>query len=204
MPIMKIYIEIINQILLILGLDYRTLRDELQAGSRLPNPTYSTPKISHMIQTCWLADPIERPTFTKIRETLKQSGTTGFDPDHENRNEGYLTILPENNLRIQYKKIQECNPLYRNKDEIDTADNVVAFEPEFPTETSQYGSYPYLKVSTSVRTTITQLNSTSTYQHSILNYTIPRQSSVQSEKNEECPLNKEIRASNEVEMGDVF
>ena len=75
-------------------MDYRTLRDELLAGARLPNPTYSTPKISHLIQTCWLADPIERPTFTKIKRKLRESGNKGLDPDTDDTDYRYLKVLP--------------------------------------------------------------------------------------------------------------
>ena len=72
---MSFHITLLNSMTTcdLIGLDYRTLRDELQAGSRLPSPTYGTQNMSHLIQTCWLADPIERPSFTKIKSQLQQS-----------------------------------------------------------------------------------------------------------------------------------
>ena len=92
-------------------MDYRTLRDELQAGSRLPSPTYSTPKMSHLIQTCWLADPIERPTFTKIKNQLHQSSDiSAYDVDRKNND--YLTVLSDDSMYKQYKLIQESNPMF--------------------------------------------------------------------------------------------
>ena len=97
---------------LTIGLDYRTLRDELQAGARLPNPTYSSPKISHLIQTCWLADPIERPTFTKIKSQLRQSSEISISNIDRVDND-YLTLLSDNSMYRQYKMIQESNLFHK-------------------------------------------------------------------------------------------
>ena len=98
-----------------IGLDYRTLRDELQAGSRLPSPTYGTPKMSHLIQTCWLADPIERPSFTKIKGQLQQSSDISASVVDSKHND-YLTILPDNSMYNQFKMIQESNPLFKKEE----------------------------------------------------------------------------------------
>ena len=100
-----------HYILIYLGIDYQTLRDELLAGSRLPSPTFSVRKISHLIQTCWLADPIERPSFTKIKEQLFQSCPV-LSRDSENDTTYYLSILSDNSMHDQYKQIQEANPMF--------------------------------------------------------------------------------------------
>ena len=96
-----------------LGIDYRTLRDELVAGSRLPSPSFSVPKISHLIQTCWLADPIERPSFTKIKEQLFQSCPV-FNEASGNDTTYYLSMLSDNSMHVQYKQIQESNPMFES------------------------------------------------------------------------------------------
>ena len=169
-------------------MDYRTLRDELQAGSRLPNPTYSTPKISHLIQTCWLADPIERPTFSKLKNNLRESGNNGFDPDFDSRDYRYLTVLPSNAMRNQYKKIQECNPLYKVQETFDIDDKTITIENGSTATSSPCTSYPYLRASTSANTTITDLNTTSTYQNSTLSYSIPSDKKDSPKWNEAVPL----------------
>ena len=122
----------IHRIPTYLGIDYQTLRDELLAGSRLPSPSFSVPKISHLIQTCWLADPIERPSFTKIKEQLLQSCPV-LSRDSENDTSYYLAILSDNSMRDQYKKIQESNPMFEyingddnNEDSTDDETMVIA------------------------------------------------------------------------------
>ena len=186
-------------------MDYRTLRDELQAGSRLPNPTYSTPEISHLIQTCWLADPMERPTFTKIKEKLKQSGGSGFDRDKNSEKCRYLGILPDTSMHKQYKMIQECNPLYKPNDDLDADDGLNTIQQISSLSTSPYDSNLYSKASTSCNTAVTNLNSTSTYQNSLLGYMIPRDPNYAFRKKEDRPLLGKSLAVNEDEiMDEVF
>ena len=122
----------IHRIPTYLGIDYQTLRDELLAGSRLPSPSFSVHKISHLIQTCWLADPIERPSFTKIKEQLLQSCPV-LSRDSENDTSYYLAILSDNSMRDQYKMIQESNPMFEcingddnNEDSTDDETMVIA------------------------------------------------------------------------------
>ena len=183
-------------------MDYRTLRDELQAGSRLPNPTYSTPEISHLIQTCWLADPMERPTFTKIKEILKQSGRSGFDRDTDNAKCRYLNIVPDSSMHKQYKMIQECNPLYNTNDDLDTDDGLITIQQISSLSTSPCDSNLYSKASTSSNTVVTNLNSTSTYQNSVLSYMIPRDPNYTFRKNEDRPLLGKSLAVNEDDIID--
>ena len=183
-------------------MDYRTLRDELLAGARLPNPTYSTPKISHLIQTCWLADPIERPTFTKIKRKLRESRNKGVDPDTDDADYRYLTVLPTSAMRNQYKMIQESNPLYKVNENMDADDCTDMIEHVSSAGASPSESHPYLVASISAQTTITDLNSISTYQNSLLNYSNSRHQNTSLKNNEDCPLLMIIPTNNEVEIND--
>ena len=183
-------------------MDYRTLRDELLAGARLPNPTYSTPKISHLIQTCWLADPIERPTFTKIKRKLRESGNKGLDPDTDDTDYRYLKVLSSSAMRNQYKMIQESNPLYNVKENNDADDCTDMNEHVSSSGASPCESHPYLVTSISAQTNITDLNSISTYQNSLLNYSNSRHQNTSMKNNEDCPLLTIMPANNEDEMND--
>ena len=143
-------------------MDYQTLRNELLAGSRLPNPTYSSPKISHLIQTCWLADPIERPTFTKIKENLHNSCPI-LNPDAKQGPNYYLSLKSDDDaMHIQYKMIQQCNPMFEKREDV----------PNKPTQSTQGASYSYFESKPSDVTNITTLNSTSN-EADVLNYVDP-------------------------------
>ena len=89
------------------GIDSRTLLRELQSGMRLPNPTLSTPNISHIMQSCWLADPTERPTFSKTREALFDE--LQRETEKHNSYQDYLSRLVSNVGHKQYKSIRETN-----------------------------------------------------------------------------------------------
>ena len=193
---------IVDCVSYLIGMDYRTLRDELQAGSRLPNPTYSTPEISHLIQTCWLADPMERPTFTKLKERLMQSGRSGFDKDKDNTKCRYLCILPDSSMYKQYKMIQECNPLFKTNEDLDTDDSLITIQQISSLSASPCDSNLYSKASTSSNTAFTNLNSTSTYQNSVLSYMIPRDPNYSFRKNEDRPLLGKTHAVNEDDIID--
>ena len=89
------------------GIDTRTLLSELQSGMRLPNPTLSPPNISHIMQSCWLADPTERPTYSKTKDALFDE----LQRETENRNnyQDYLSRLESDVGQKQYKSIRETN-----------------------------------------------------------------------------------------------
>ena len=139
-------------------MDSQTLRDELLAGARLPSPTYGNPKLSHLIQTCWLADPIERPTFTKIKENLKQAcQITTKNLYTESKSTDYLSLLSDfsSQMHKQYKMIQESNPLY----ELDKPDlHFNADEDDNKGIRTPYsdsgGSYSYFEENTPVKSVI--------------------------------------------------
>ena len=152
-------------------MDYRTLRDELQAGARLPNPTYSTPKISHLIQTCWLADPIERPSFTKIKTQLHQSSEISISNVDRTDND-YLTLLSDNSMYRQYKMIQESNPLFKKEE--NNRSNCANTNGAADSEATYIaGSYPYLEITRSELTTYTDASSTPLNQNTVFNYDTP-------------------------------
>ena len=154
-------------------MDYRTLRDELQAGSRLPSPTYGTPKVSHLIQTCWLADPIERPSFTKIKSQLQQSLDISVSAvDHKNND--YLKILSDNSMYNQFKMIQESNPMFKKEGRDDQKTNAHSNEQESPEAPISSASYPYFEVSRSEMTTYTYASSTPMAQNNVFNNDVPK------------------------------
>ena len=142
-------------------MDSHTLRDELLAGARLPSPTYGNPKLSHLIQTCWLADPIERPTFTRIKESLKQAcQNTTKNLYTESKSSDYLSLLSDfsSQMHKQYKMIQESNPLY----ELEKPDlHVIADEDHNKGVRTPYsdsgGSYSYFEENTPVKSVIADI-----------------------------------------------
>ena len=89
------------------GIDTSTLLKELQSGLRLPNPTLSPPNISHIMQSCWLADPTERPTFSKTRDALFKE--LQHETEKRNNYQDYLSRLESGLGEKQYKSIRETN-----------------------------------------------------------------------------------------------
>ena len=156
-----------------IGLDYRTLRDELQAGSRLPSPTYGTPKMSHLIQTCWLADPIERPSFTKIKSQLQQSLDVSASAA-DRKNNDYLKILSDNSLYNQFKMIQESNPMFKKEERDYQNTDAHSNEQESPEDPTLSVSYPYFEISRSEMTTYTYASSTPMAQNNAFNNDVPK------------------------------
>ena len=172
-------------------MDYQTLRSELLAGSRLPNPTYSTPKISHLIQTCWLADPIERPTFTKIKEQLQQSCEV-LSSEADKGTNYYLALLSDSSMRNQYQQIQKCNPMFEKKDEENQGTTAGS-----SAQTSG-SSYPYFEIQSSERTVLTEVNSISTQGGDMLNYvdTMKEYTALGSSMDEQLPCLPKSSKSN--------
>ena len=89
------------------GIDASTLLKELQSGMRLPNATLSTPNISHIMQSCWLADATERPSFSKTREALFDE--LQRETKKLNNYQDYLSRLESDLGKIQYKSIRQTN-----------------------------------------------------------------------------------------------
>ena len=94
-----------------LGIDYVTLREELLNGMRLNRPFLSTPKVSHILQTCWLAEPDARPSFANIKRLLLEDDK--FPRNLVKKNHGYYQVPKEKIvMHSQYRSIQKCHPLF--------------------------------------------------------------------------------------------
>ena len=119
---MRIKIYCFGQYLIFIGIDYQELKQELLGGFRLSNPNYSPPEISHMIQTCWLPDPNERPTFTTLKQITWESLST-CNRDGCNASQFSFTSSTNDEMHTRYKTIRNCNHVYQrhknlgNKDE---------------------------------------------------------------------------------------
>ena len=90
------------------GIRQDELRSELLSGMRLPSPMLSSPNISHLMQSCWLADPTERPSFLRIEQVLFHELQQERE-NVDNNSQYYLSLLELNEGRNQYKSIKECN-----------------------------------------------------------------------------------------------
>ena len=109
----------------ILGMNSQTLLHDLVAGMRLPSPIASTPRISHLIQTCWLAAPTERPSFSKIKQVIYDE-LLDAKKDSVQNVEDYLLMLRYNEGQTQYKAIKSCNSYsQRQYEHISTEINVI-------------------------------------------------------------------------------
>ena len=81
---------------------------------RLNHPFLATPKVSHMLQTCWLAEPNARPSFSKIKELLLEDDL--FPKSLVKKHKGFYQVPKEEIAMLsQYKSIQKCHPLYVRK-----------------------------------------------------------------------------------------
>ena len=83
-------------------------------GFRLSNPNYSPAEISHMVQTCWLPDPNERPTFTMLKQTSWQV-LSSFDTHDSSANPTPFTINKNDEMLTRYKQIKSCNPVVQRQ-----------------------------------------------------------------------------------------
>ena len=75
-----------------------------------------------MIQTCWLPDPNERPTFTTLKQITYESLSTCIRTEC-NASNFTFTSSTNDEMHTRYKMIKNCNPVYQkqnnsgNKDE---------------------------------------------------------------------------------------
>ena len=90
------------------------MKYELLTGFRLSNPNYSPAEISHMVQTCWLPDPNERPTFTMLKQTSWQV-LSSFDPHETSDNPTSFSINTNDEMLTRYKQIKSCNPVVQRQ-----------------------------------------------------------------------------------------
>ena len=88
-----------------------TLREELLNGMRLNHPFLSTPKVSHILQTCWLAEPDARPSFSNIKELLLEDDK--FPNSLVQKCQGFYQVPREKiAMHSTYKSIKKCDPLF--------------------------------------------------------------------------------------------
>ena len=82
-----------------------------------------------MVQTCWLAEPSARPSFSNLKESLYNDAQ--FPKHVVEKSQGfYLPVGEESGaLQKQYQQIQESNPMYnlpkKNDDLKDNTDKTV-------------------------------------------------------------------------------
>ena len=77
-----------------------------------------------MVQTCWLAEPSARPSFSNLKEALYNDAQ--FPKHVVEKSQGfYLPVGEESGaLQKQYQQIQESNPMYKfPKKDDDMKDN---------------------------------------------------------------------------------
>ncbi|KAF6022807.1 hypothetical protein EB796_018884 [Bugula neritina] len=55
------------------GISNSEMLNHLQSGHRLHKPTYTCPKVFDVIKECWNEDPLERPSFSQLKEFLEHS-----------------------------------------------------------------------------------------------------------------------------------
>ena len=63
-----------------------------------------------MVQTCWLPDPNERPTFTMLKQTSWQV-LSSVDPHETSDNPTPFSINTNDEMLTRYKQIKSCNPV---------------------------------------------------------------------------------------------
>ena len=77
-----------------------------------------------MIQTCWLPDPNERPTFTMLKqitwESLSTCMRTGCNAINLN-----LTSSTNDEMQTRYKMIRGCNPVYQRQNNSENKDEYI-------------------------------------------------------------------------------
>ena len=105
-----------------LGISYEELKNELLNGFRLTNPRYSPPEISHMVQTCWLPDPKERPTFTTLKQLTWESSLACDRENDKNMNVWQSSLNSNDKMHRRYKRIRKCNAVYQRQKQLGTKD----------------------------------------------------------------------------------
>ena len=80
--------------------------------------------MSHMVQTCWLPDPNERPTFSTLKEVTWESLSAciraGCNPSN-----CPFTSSTNDDLHTRYKMIRNCNPIYRRQNNSTKTDEYI-------------------------------------------------------------------------------
>ena len=103
----------------LLGNDYRILKSQLSNGTRLQRPSHCPERLFPFIRSCWNENPMERPSFTEIKEKMYQDFI--FPKDHvphydssldtDNKNLAVPSTKYEV-MRKNYNLIQRSNQSY--------------------------------------------------------------------------------------------
>lgn len=88
-------------------------------GFRLTNPKYSPPEISHMVQTCWLPDPKERPTFTTLKQIAWESVFACQRESDGAINIFSSTVSKNKGPNRKYTKMRKCSSAYQKHKKLD-------------------------------------------------------------------------------------
>ena len=103
----------------ILGNDYRILKSQLSSGTRLQRPSHCPERLFPFIRSCWNEKPLERPSFTEIKEKMYQDFMFPKDYvphydsslDTDNKNLAVPSTKYEV-MRKNYNLIQRSNQSY--------------------------------------------------------------------------------------------
>ena len=108
-------------------MDYVTLRQELLNGMRLSHPILATANVAHILQTCWLAEPDARPSFSRIMESLYED--VKFPKKLLNHCEGSCQVSNDViSMQTQHKARQKCSPMYKVEgSSIDEGSDITAY-----------------------------------------------------------------------------
>lgn len=74
---------------------------------RLQNPILSPPNVSQLMQSCWLADPTERPSFSKVKEVIFKE--LELDVEEGRSLKDYLSLLELEPGKMTYNTIRASN-----------------------------------------------------------------------------------------------
>ena len=101
------------------GNDYRILKSQLSSGTRLPRPNHCPQRLFPFIRNCWNENPLDRPSFTEIKEKMYQDFAFPKEyATHNNKNEdtdNHTLAVPSTKyefMRKNYNLIQSSNRSY--------------------------------------------------------------------------------------------
>ena len=122
-----------------IGITINELIYELRQGIRLADHEYCPTEICHLIHTCFLENPSQRPTFNKIKQNIQHAydiiqGNRVCESKSETPSASIvpLEILKSNAMKEGYMKVQMANKINSelpNKD--DTRASITYTEIDF-------------------------------------------------------------------------
>ena len=106
--------------MIFLGISFSRLKEELEQGMRLTIPQICPHDIADIIVGCWMSNPDDRPSFSRIKYALEKN-IESFNTISENENSvvsslnelQYSTLIFDTKTaKDQYTAIQKSNPYY--------------------------------------------------------------------------------------------